>query len=324
MTDIIHIGENQPALSGGNFSTDDLIEQYLADTQDLMENSKKRYRKSIKKYFSWVVANGLDIKKITLTEILQYKQWLVDTKLPDGSNLSVMTIGTYLVAVKGFYTWANAKGFPYNPAATLRSPKKDGKFKREYIPEDKLKLLFDYFEKNSIRNYTIAKTLYYCGLRTIELVRLNWGDIAFEKGRRVIWVQGKGKKNKDASVNLTDKSYAVIEAYMKHKLEKYGNQAIVSDMPIFSSEEINGAGGRLITGTISAIIKDGLRAIGMDDRKYTAHSLRHSAGTIAMMHGATKEDVRDMLRHSSTVITDNYTKAIDRENRLKKSAEDLL
>lgn len=325
MTDIIRIsGGGDLSAPNSGPSTDELIEQYLLDTQDLAETSKARYRKSLKRYFAWVAGRGLNIKTITLTEILQYKKSLIDTTLADGSSLSEMTIGTYLVAVKGFYTWANAKGFPYNPAATLKSPKKSGKFKREYIPEDKLLLLFEYFEKTSIRNYTIAKTLYYCGLRTIELVRLNWGDIAFEKGRRVIWVQGKGKKSKDASVNLTEKSYAVIEAYMNHKLEKYGNQAIVADMPLFSSEDSVGPGTRLITGTISSIIKTGLRAIGMDDPKWTAHSIRHSAGTIAMMKGATKEDVRDMLRHSSTTITDNYTKAIDRDNRLKNSAEDLL
>ena len=322
MNDIIHINSQ---LAEQSHSTDDLIEQYLADLQDVMDSSKKRYRKSLKKYFAWLVTKGYTVRGVTLTEILQYKQSLIDAKLADGSRLSDVTIGTYLVALKGFYKWANSKGFPFNAAAMLKSPKKDGKFKREYIPEDKLNELFAYFEKISIRNLSIAKILYYCGLRTIELVRLNWGDIRWAtEGRRVIDVQGKGKKKKDRTVNLTDKSFWVLESYKKYKLEKYGDSAITADAPIFASEGAGGGRGRLITGTVSEIIKAGLRAIGMDSRKFSAHSLRHSAGTIAMQKGGTKEEVRDMLRHSSTTITDIYTKAIDAENRLKKSAEDLL
>lgn len=324
MTDIIPIGGNIPASPGGGFSTDQLIEQYLADTQNIMETSKGRYRKSLKKYFAWVLSQSLSLNSITLTEILRYKQSLVDAKLPDGSSLSDITIGTYLVAVKGFYTWANAKGFPYNPAATLKSPKKDNKFKREYIPEDKLNSLFDYFEKTSIRNYTIAKTLYYCGLRRMELTRLNHEDIRFVEGQRVIFVHGKGRKSKDKWVKLTDKAFAVIEAYIQWKLQKYGNQCLVGDMPLFCSESSAWAGDRMTPGTVSELIKAGLRAIGIDDRKYTAHSIRHSSGTIAMLHGATKEEVKDMLRHASTATTEAYVHTLADKERLKNSAEDRL
>lgn len=46
-----------------------------------------------------------------------------------------------------------------------------------------------------------------------------------------------------------------------------------------------------------------VKAIGFKTSKVTAHSLRHTAGTIALMGGADLLSVKEMLRHSNINTT---------------------
>lgn len=291
-----------------------LIEMFITDTQNLKETSKNRYRKSLKRYFDWVSGSGFTLDKITLTELLIYKQFLFGQKTKDGSMLSKFTVNAYLNAVKVFYEWANSKGLMFNPAKALKSPRRDAKFEREPLSVDQSKLLLEHFKKTSVRDFAICNLLLRCGLRTIELVRLDVEDITMKAGTRIIMVQGKGKDSKDRFVVLSDKAYLPIMEYLKDR----------TTGPIFISESMNGTTGRLIPETISRIIKSGLRAIGLDSKKFTAHSLRHTAGTTAMRNGATLSQVQEFLRHSSDQTTKGYTATLKDEQRLKDSAENFL
>lgn len=320
--DIIHIN------SGGGLeprkrelTTDDLIEQCLSETQNIMEVSKDRYRKSMKRYFKWVAEVGFDLQRITFSEILEYRKYLEKKRNKAGELLSPYTIGAYLIAVKIFYDWAHAKGiYPINPCATLKMPGKTHKYKRKPLDPEQMELLFAHFKKQSLRDYAIIRTLYYCGLRTIELVRIDFGDIEVVKDVRRVNIQGKGKTSKDRWVKLRDEAYNPIMEYLKSR-----NIELHEDTPVFVSESFVGAGERLTQGTISRIVKAGLKAIGLDSRKYTAHGIRSSAGTNAIRKGATLAQVQDMLRHASDTTTKGYVSDILDEDRNKnKSAEDFL
>lgn len=298
---------------------DALIDQFLIDSQ-VMENSKKRYKKSLGIYFRWIEANGFLLPEITLTELLKYKADLESKRLKNGSPLSNMTISAYMIAVKAFYNWAEGKRLvTQNPTRGLKSPKRENKFKREPLSEIQAIHLLEYFKKNcSLRDFTIINTLLYCGLRTIELVRLDIGDIVVKDGTRIINVQGKGKTEKDRWVILYDEAYLPIVEYLTTRKD------LKSDSPIFCSEGFNNVGGRLIPGTISEIVKAGLRGIGLDNRKFTAHSLRHTAATMAMRMGATQKQVKEFLRHASENTTAGYVETLEEERRIKDSAEGML
>ena len=81
----------------------------------------------------------------------------------------------------------------------------------------------------------------------------------------------------------------------------------------------------MIAGTISEMVKAALRAIGIDEERYTAHSLRHSAGSWALAAGASLEQVQDLLRHAGTTTTMLYVKMAREDKRMhEKSAENFL
>lgn len=292
-----------------------LIERFMAN-QDLKPASKSRYRKSLIIYFDWVKASAFKLNEIKYDQLLIYKGWLNEQKTKDGTLFSSFTVSAYINALKSFYKWANGIGLLFNPAAPLKVPKKDngGKFEREPLSLDQVIKLLEYFAKNSPRDFAICNLMLRCGLRTIEVVRLDAVDIQFKGDNRILMVQGKGKDRKDRYVKLIDKAFTPLNNYLNGR----------TIGPMFTSESITGVAGRLIPGTISKIIKTGMRAIGINHKKYTAHSLRHTAATLAIKSGASIGQTQDMLRHADQKTTEGYMKTILEEQRLEKSAEDFL
>lgn len=318
MPEIIKHESRLPSV-GSSFSTNDLIEQFLADAQ-IRENSKIRYRKSLKEYFKWIDKNNIELKNVTLTELLQYKADLeTTTSIRSGTKLSGFTVGAYLMAVKVFYNWGESKGLMFNPGKALKSPKREKKFKRKPLTVGEANKLLDYFETQSMRDFAIVNLMLLGGLRTIEVARINVGDIKDNAGVRVLYVQGKGKSEADNYIKLVDSAFFPIKKYILSRKDANG------DSPLFVSEGITNSNGRLIPGTISELVKAGLRAIGMDHPQWTAHSLRHTAFTTATDLGASIESIRDMARHSSTTPTEGYIEMAAERKRLREvTPENLL
>lgn len=337
MTDIIRIGgDNLPEkplnpyahreFPMGIESEEDiekLIDRFLMDTQNISETTKKRYKKSLKIYFRWVTKSGFKLNNITLSELLMYRKDLEGRKISvrgkEGDGLSTYTISAYLVSVKEFYGWASGIGLMTNPALNLQTPKRDHKFKREPLDEEQMEKLLNHFKTKNKRDYALLCTMYYCGLRTIELSRLDVGDITEKSGVRVIFVQGKGRDKKDEWVKFNDKAYLPMMDYLSTR------EGLVNSSPLFASDGITAKGSRIVPDTISRIAKAGLKAIGLDGDQYTAHGIRHSAATNAIRQGATLEQVQEMLRHKNSSTTKIYGEMALEEKRLKnKSAEDFL
>ena len=126
------------------------------------------------------------------------------------------------------------------------------------------------------------------------------------------------RDEKDNFVILTDKSYQPIAEYLKTR------KGVSSSDPLFTSTSNNSKGGRLTTRTISQIAKEGLRAIGLDERAFTAHSLRHTTAVNILRAGGSLETAQFTLRHANPATTQIYTATLEEERRLENSGEALL
>lgn len=316
---------NFPTTIDSEESIEKLIDRFLMDTQNIVEVTKKRYKKSLKIYFRWINKMGFALRDITLSELLMYRKDLESRTTKNRSNgeakkLSTYTVSAYLVAVKEFYGWASGIGLMMNPALNLVPPKREHKYKRMPLNEKQMDELLAYFKKSSIRDFAIASVMYYCGLRTIEVSRLDIGDIEIVDDVRKVWIHGKGRTSKDEWVKINDKAFIPIRDYL---LSRDDDSKKLD--PIFISEGISANGNRLVPDTISRIIKSGLKAIGLDDAKYTAHGVRHSSATNAIRKGASLEQVQAMLRHKNSSTSKIYGEMAMDERRLKeKGAEDFL
>ena len=66
--------------------------------------------------------------------------------------------------------------------------------------------------------------------------------------------------------------------------------------------------------------KKGFRAICIDGKEYTAHSLRHTTVLLLLKNGSLA-DAQSVLRQASPATSQIYTKSIEEELRLEHPAE---
>lgn len=305
MKGIIQVSGASAPIVNREVSIDKAIELFVAEC-DIRENSRNVYRRGLQYFFKWVENTNRTIRELTRADIITFKDSLLNTH----SNLSV---ASYLVALRRFYEWAEGNKLYPNIAKGIKSPKRKNAYLKEHLRENQIVELLKHFEGNT-RDYAIVNLLLRTGLRCIEVVRANVEDITFKGGQRILRVWGKGRDERDAFVVLTDKAYAPIKAY----LDTRGSTTLKE--PLFISTSNRNLKGRLTTRSISKICKEGFRAIGIDGKEYTAHSLRHTTAVMLLKNG-TLADVQSVLRHASPATSQIYTKSIEEELRLAEPAE---
>lgn len=290
---------------------EELVDRFIA-SQDVKESSKLLYRRTLKQYFNWVEDKGYLLSEIARSQLLEYKQELLT------SGKSSLTVGSYITSVRRFYEWTEANKYYPNVAKGIKTPRRKQQFKKQPLLPAQATALLNYYQDKALRDYAIVNLLLRTGLRTIEVTRANIGDITFKGSQRVLLVHGKGRDEKDNFVLLTDKTYQPIAEYLATRGK------VNSSEPLFTSTSNNSKGERLSTRTISYIAKEGLKAIGLGERAFTAHSLRHTTAVNILRGGGSLEQAQMTLRHSNPATTQIYTATLDEERRLKNSGEALI
>ena len=290
---------------------DELVDSFI-EAQDVKQSSKKLYRRTLKQYFNWVTTKDYLLSEIARPQIIEYKEDLLS------SGMSSLTVGSYITSVRRFYEWTEANKFYPNVAKGIKTPKRKQQFKKQPLLPEQATALLNFYEDKALRDYAIVNLLLRAGLRTIEVIRANVEDITFKGSQRVLMVHGKGRDEKDNFVILTDKTFKPIEAYLNSR-GKVNNSE-----PLFISKSNNSNGERLTTRTISYIAKEGLKAIGLDNKSFTAHSLRHTTAVNILRAGGSLEMAQFTLRHTNPATTQIYTATLNEERRLQNSGEALI
>jgi integrase/recombinase XerC/integrase/recombinase XerD len=294
--------------------TAEIVDRYIASL-DLKENSKELYRRTLRQYFVYLETKGLPLNNLSRVDILQYKDCLLS------SGKSSLTVGSYLTSLRKFYEWTEAEKIYPNIAKGIKTPARKKQFKKQPLRPEEATALIGHFElrkEEGLRDLAIVNLLLRTGLRTIEVVRANVEDIVYKGGKRVLLVHGKGRDEKDSFVILTDKAFKPIEDYL------HSREGVKGKDPLFCSYSNQNSGKVLTTRTVSKIAKEGLTAIGLSERVFTAHSLRHTAIVNCRRAGGTPEQAQMMARHSSPVTTQIYDEFFREEERIKNSGEDLI
>jgi site-specific recombinase XerD len=308
----------------------DAVKDMFLRDQDVRNNSRELYGRHIALFFDWIMTRGLDVSKITRADIIRYKEDLLRDHAP-------LTVASYLVTVRRFFAWTEGIKLYPNVAKDVKSPRR----KQEFIKEDltdynektgawdtsKVTALLEFGRERSPRDYAIISTLVRCGLRTIELIRLNVGDVTYKYGQRVLKIWGKGHDGKDETVDLTEKAFAAIAEYLKTRgiNGDYDNpRAPWFNEPLFASVGNRNANGRLSTRSVRRLAKDGLRAIGLNSRQYTAHSLRHTTACLMLENGTDIFEIKRVLRHTNTNTTQIYVESIAEKQRIQHAAIRVL
>lgn len=278
-----------------------LIERF-AKFAGVSESSRQTYTKCLRQMFRYLADNSIDVP--TRDNLVD---WIEVMKV-EGKSAS--TIQLYLTAAKIFFRWLSQEGIFANIADHLKSGVKlSHNHKKDALSAEQCKELV----KNvlgetlkSLRDRAILSLMTTAGLRTIEVVRANVGDIRFERGKVFLYVQGKGRSAADEKVLLSKQTYSAIKIYLKARGK------VQSSAPLFVSTSRRNKNFRLETQTISRMVKKNLRGIGLDSPRLTAHSLRHSTATNLIFAGIELPKVQMILRHKSLNTTMIYAAAWER------------
>ena len=297
-------------------SLEDLVQAFLRD-QDIKASSKATYERSLRQFVAWLEETGRadHLADLQREDLLEYKSSLVDR------DLSAYSISLYLTAVRRLFQWLEAKKVYPNVAKGVKGARKPRGHRKDVLSPEELRLALEGIDRSTLtglRDYAILNLLARTGLRTVEVSRAQIGDIRQEPGlrpgERVLWIQGKGRDAKDELVVLTEDTLAPIEAY----LEARGKLRTRPSKPLFASESDRNYGDALSTRSISRIVKRALRRVGLDDARLTAHSMRHTAITLAILGGATPQQAQAMARHADIKVTLAYFHNL---NRVEAAAE---
>ena len=239
------------------------------------------------------------------------------------------TAAQYLRSVKQFFKWAGSAGLYPNIAENIRLPKvAHGIHRRDALTVPEVLTVESSIKENAEARIQLARTkrkdtegrtqrqteqgarllaMYELavtvGLRTIELARANVKDFEERNGQAFLYIFGKGHTEADERKPLAPEVAEAVKEYLNIRA---GGYALNGNAPLFVATGNRNGGGRLEARTIGSMIKDALKKAGINSRRITAHSLRHTAGTALFQMTGDLYGVQKYMRHASPATTEIY------------------
>ena len=271
-----------------------IVDEWL-ENSDIADISKRSYRTKIALWFRYLASIRYDVHHPTRQQVLDYKRKL------ESDGRSTLTIDGYITAVRLFYRYCVKRGY-YHIDITegVRSATRIRGYRKMALSrEDAIRLLESVDTRTLVgkRDKLMLAMMLLLGLRTCEGERINIADITEAYETRVVKIQRKGRHDKSEAVALTPYIEDLLGDYMSER------EVQSLDDPLFISVR---DGERLRRTTVSEMVHDRLRAIGIKDKRITAHSLRHTCACLLLSAGVEMETVRDVLGHTSTNTTRLY------------------
>ena len=260
------------------------------------------YTRALRRFFFYLRDQGID--KPSRQDILVFRDHLKESCKP-------ATVQIYLTAIRLFFRWTAESNIYPNVAERIKGAKIDKGHKKDYLTSRQVQKVLSNIDRDApcgLRDYAIFLLMVVGGLRVIEIVRANVGDIQTLGDAIVLYIQGKGREERTEYVRLV----APVEDAVREYLGAIGNRG--GDQPLFTSKANRNSGGRLTTRSVSRIIKQRLQSVGYDSERLSAHSLRHTAGTLNLLHGGSLEETQQLLRHGNINTTMIYAHHLQRAN----------
>jgi len=249
-------------------------------------STKVAYEREIRRFLAW-----LDRPEVGCCE--RYVAYL------RGRGLSPTTVRWRSTVAANFLRSAHEQGiFPEDVTVGFKPPKGTTGFAPRILSAGQLKRLLAAPDRRSHkgkRDLAILVSLGVGGLRAGEVCRLNCGDLDWHSRRVVLRVNGKGRKQR--LVPLSGPAMDALRAY-KHSLRPTREP----DAPFFFS--YRQPPRRLTVPGIDYILRCCCTAAGLT--RINAHALRHTAASLAIEGGMPLHRVRDLLGHSSVLVTSRY------------------
>lgn len=290
-----------------------LVQKFL----EHCEIEKNQSRRTIRNYSHYlrrfsVFAGEVDVSKIDLELVQQYRLHLNRFEDKRGRTLSRKTQNYHVIALRAFLKYLIKRDYD------VLSPEKIDLAKIpertvDFLDRDELERLFVSASENSktgLRDRAILETLYSTGLRVSELAGLNRTQV--DLARREFMVRGKGSKPR--IVFLSDRATEHLVRYLHSRVDSF-NPLFLSIGRSGKNPDITlGEKKRLTTVSIENIVRKAALHAGIM-KKVTPHVLRHSMATSLLHEGADIRSVQELLGHASITTTQIYTHVTNKRLR---------
>lgn len=301
-----HIKGQIMALHGGF----DLRQQWLESVQ-IKDNSLKTYERALQAFELFCKENGVQSLSGLTVDFLHFYAKSLNTK-------STATRALYLQAVRRFITFLHVNGFlPFNIAAGLKiQGGRQNSFKKDYLSAEAAGALIQAQSGGdliSLRNKAMLALMVTGGLRTCEVSNAKIVDFENLHGDKVLYILGKGREEKVDFVKIAPAVDLLIKEYLSARQK--GGEVFNDQSPLFATHGNKFANilRSLSTRAISFIVKSAMRQNGIDSKRFTAHSLRHTAAVLSLKSGGSLYETMQFMRHKNVSTTQIYTHAVERE-----------
>lgn len=277
-----------------------LIERYTAYL-DTTAKTIETYSRALKQLFLYLQDN--DINNPQREDIIAFRDNLKAT------GHKPTTVQNYITAVRIFFTWTAQEGLYPNIAEHIKGAKLSREHKKDSLTSDQIEevlLSIDHSTLQGKRDFAIFSLMVNCGLRDIEVSRARVEDMRAIGNITALFVQRKGREERAEYVIVPKETEKAIRAYLRDR------GSYKDSDPLFSSLSNNSLNKELSTRSISGLIKACLINAGYNSSRLTAHSLRHTAATLALEGGEEVTKVQEALGHSSVMTTMNYVHSLEK------------
>jgi len=279
--------------------------QLQVQTGELSENTRVTYNRGWDKFWTWLKDQDVDQVDSDLI-----RSWISQLK----SEYKPNTINAWLSGVRNFFSWSvGNRRLGIDPTSGIKTTKRNGNGKkhlRKVLSNGDVRHILDQPDRSTVqgkRDYAILCLKAYAAVRDIEIHRADLEDLQSEKGVYVLYVRGKGRMEKDEFIVIANPD---LEKALLDWLSV--RPAGGSPGPLFSSLSNRSKNSRLSMSYIRRMVKGYYRSAGVIDNQKTSHSMRHTAITNAIRHGAPVQKVQSMARHANVQTTMDYYHEVDR------------
>jgi len=266
---------------------------------DVSLETKIDYQMRSMEFYLFLNNTGLHINSL-----LRYKEFLDSDK-----RLAASTKNKKLTVAKLFLTELYRSGaIPRDITGGVKSFKQSGLHKTNGLDDKDMKKIRDWMHdgrpvtRQRIRTYAILMLLAYHGLREIEVCRLEYGDIDFN--RSTAMVQGKGRHDKEP-VHLHKAVVKILQEYCA----EYG----VRSGALFFSISNSSYGSPITTRSLRRIVMTVFNRLEIEK---TPHGFRHAYTTkLVKAYRGDLFRVMRFTRHNSLSMLQTYNDEILHEEQ---------
>jgi integrase/recombinase XerC len=256
-------------------------------------NTLKAYKADISDYLTFLADSKQELSLDSLRDWMWRQSEAGATK---------STLARKTSSVKAFTAYLFQRGeIDSDPGLRLRAPKLDRTLPK-VASERSLSEVFERLQAvattdnpSAQRDLCAFELLYATGMRVSELASLNISDVDFS--RRLLKVTGKG--NKQRMLPYGEQAAKALDTWIREGRKKFEIESSPNSVLLTSRGKRVGV-RQLYSLVANQLAQTPTGAAG-------PHTLRHSAATHLLDHGADLRAVQEILGHSSLATTQIYT-----------------